>query len=178
VGDWPAWATARVEVRPADPQWQRLGPALRCELDLALARWLIAPVEHVGSTAVPGLAAKPVLDLQAAVADLGCAPAIAEALTGSGWHLVPPELDVRPWRRFLVQVVDEVRIAHLHLLTMNSERWGEQLAFRDALRGAPGLVQRYAALKQQLAAEHADDREAYTAAKTDFVRSVLGARLA
>jgi len=91
---------------------------------------------------------------------------------------VPPELDVRPWPRFLVQVVDEARIAHLHLLTMNSERWGEQLAFRDALRGDPGLVQRYAALKQQLAAEQADDREAYTAAETDFVRSVLGARLA
>ncbi len=75
--------------------------------------------------AVPGLAAKPVLDLQAALADLGCAPAVAVALTRSGWHLVPPELDVRPWRRFLVQVVDEARIAHLHLLTMNSERWGE-----------------------------------------------------
>lgn len=71
VADWPAWATARVEVRPADPRWQRLGDGLRCELDLALARWLIAPVEPVGSTAVPGLAAKPVLDLQAAVADLG-----------------------------------------------------------------------------------------------------------
>jgi GrpB-like predicted nucleotidyltransferase (UPF0157 family) len=96
VADWPAWATARVEVSPADPQWQRLGAVLRCELDLTLARWLIAPVEHVGSTAVPGLAAKPVLDLQAAVADLGCAPAVAEVLAGSGWHLVPPELDVRP----------------------------------------------------------------------------------
>jgi GrpB-like predicted nucleotidyltransferase (UPF0157 family) len=67
-------------------------------------------------------------------------------------------------------------VAHLHLLVMNSERWGEQLAFRDALRGDSGLVQQYVALKQQLAAEHADDREAYTAAKTDFVRSVLGPR--
>ena len=168
---------ARVEVRPADPQWQRLGAALRGELDLALARWLVAPVEHVGSTAVPGLAAKPVLDLQAAVADLGCAPAVAEAVAGSGWHLVPPEFDVRPWRRFLVQVVvDDARVAHLHLLVGNSERWGEQLAFRDALRAEPGLVQQYAALKRQLAAEHADDREAYTDAKSDFVRSVLGPR--
>ncbi len=174
VADWPAWATARVEVRPADPQWQRLGDVLRWALDLALARWLIAPVEHVGSTAVSGLAAKPVLDLQAAVADLGSAPAVAEALAGSGWHLVPPELDVRPWRRFMVQVVDDARVAHLHLLTANGERWGEQLAFRDALRGDPGLAQRYASLKRELAAEHTDDREAYTAAKTDFVRSVLG----
>jgi GrpB-like predicted nucleotidyltransferase (UPF0157 family) len=65
---------------------------------------------------------------------------------------------------------------HLHLLVANSERWGERLAFWDALRGDPGQVQQYAALKRQLAAEHADDREAYTAAKTDFVRSVLGPR--
>jgi len=174
VEDWPVWATARVEVRPADPRWQRLGDALRHDLDLVLARWLIAPVEHVGSTAVPGLAAKPVLDLQAAVADLDSTPAVTEALVGSGWHLVPPELDARPWRRFLVQVVDDARVAHLHLLTADGERWTEQLAFRDALRVDSELVQRYAELKQQLAAAHVDDREAYTAAKTDFVRSVLG----
>ncbi len=122
---------------------------------------------------MPGLAAKPVLDLQAPVVDLGSAPAVAEALAGSGWHLVPPELDARPWRRFLVQVVDDERVAHLHLLTADGDRWSEQLAFRDALRGDSGLVQRYAALKQQLAAEHGDDREVYTAAKTGFVRTVL-----
>jgi GrpB-like predicted nucleotidyltransferase (UPF0157 family) len=166
------WATERVEVRPADPEWQRLGEGLRGELDVTLARWLVAPVEHVGSTAVPGLAAKPILDLQAAVADLDCAAAVAEAL-GSGWHLVPPDLDARPWRRFLVQVVDDVRAAHLHLLTADSKRWTEQLGFRDALRRDPGLMQRYAALKQALATEHAQDREAYTAAKTDFVSAVL-----
>jgi len=175
VADWPAWATERVEVRPADPEWQRLGEGLRRELDVALAQWLCAPVEHVGSTAVPGLAAKPILDLQAAVADLGCAPAVAKAL-GRGWHLVPPDLDAKSWRRFLAQVVDDVRVAHLHLLIPDSERWAEQLAFRDALRGDPGLMQRYAALKQELAAEHAEDREAYTAAKTDFVTAVLGRR--
>lgn len=174
VADWP-WATERIEVLSANPGWQRRGEALRRELGVSLSRWLVAPVEHVGSTSVPGLAAKPVLDLQAAVADLGCAPAVAESL-GNEWHLVPPDLDARPWRRFLVQVVDDVRVAHLHLLTTVSERWAEQLAFREALRSSPGLVQRYAALKQELAAEHAQDREAYTAAKTDFVSAVLHRR--
>ncbi len=176
VTSWPVWATARVEARRADPQWQRLGERLREELNVALARWLAAPVEHVGSTAVPGLPAKPVLDLQAAVPDLGCAPAVAEALAGNGWHLVPPELDARPWRRFLVQAAGEVRVAHLHLIAAGSERWAEQLAFRDALRADPDLRQRYAALKQELAADHANDREAYTAAKGDFIRAVLGRR--
>ena len=175
MASWPRWATARVEVCPADLEWQRLGERLREELDVALARWLTAPVEHVGSTAVPGLAAEPVLDLQAAVADLGCAPAVAEALAGSEWQLVPPELDAQPWRRFLVQVRVDVRVAHLHLMTAGSEQWTEQLAFRDALRADADLRRRYAALKQALAAEHADDREAYTAGKTDFIRAALGA---
>ncbi len=99
-----------------------------------LARWLVAPTRHVGSTAVPGLAAKPVIDVQAAVVDLGCADAVAQALAATGWHLVPAQLDARPWRRFLIQVVDEHRAAHLHLLSADSTRWAEQLAFRDALR--------------------------------------------
>jgi len=163
-------------VHPADPQWQQLGERLRLELDAVLSQWLVVPVEHVGSTAVPGLAAKPVLDLQAVVADLGCAPAMAEALARNGWHLVPVELDARPWRRFLVQVNDGQRVAHLHLLEPDGRRWHEQLAFRDALRQNPGLVKQYAALKAQLADEHADDREAYTAAKTGFIRAVLRGR--
>jgi len=173
---WPVWATARVKVQPADPQWQRLGERLREELNVALARWLAAPIQHVGSTAVPGLPAKPVLDLQAAVSDLGCAPAVAEALAGNGWHLVPPKLDGRLWRRFLVQAVGDVRVAHLHLMAVGSERWVEQLAFRDALRAEPVLRQCYAALKQDLAADHADDREAYTAGKADFICAALGRR--
>ena len=57
---------------------------------------------NVGSTAVPGLAAKPILDLQAAVADLACAPRIAAVVAPTGWHHVPPVLDRRPWRRFFV----------------------------------------------------------------------------
>jgi GrpB-like predicted nucleotidyltransferase (UPF0157 family) len=173
---WPAWATAPVEVRPADPRWQLLGERLRGELDTVLDRWLAAPVEHVGSTAVPGLSAKPVIDLQAAVPDFDCAPAVADALGRSGWHLVPPELDDRPWRRFFVQATGDVRVAHLHLLLAGSERWVQQLAFRDALRGEPDLRQRYQALKLQLAAEHADDREAYTEGKAAFVRAVVARR--
>jgi len=58
-------------------------------------------------------------------------------------------------------------------MTPDSSRWSEQIAFRDALRADPALVRRYATLKQVLAAEHVDDREAYTAAKADFVRAVL-----
>lgn len=174
MDDRPAWATERVRIVPHDPGWRRRGGLLRRQLDVALDRWLLAPVEHVGSTAVPGLAAKPVIDVQALVVDLACAGALTPVLEPAGWHLVPADLDARPWRRFLVQVVDGHRAAHLHLLPTGSERWAEQLAFRDALRADPALAHRYAQVKRASAAEHASDREAYTEAKTDFVRRVLG----
>lgn len=173
VSEWPVWATEQVRVQPPHEGWQRRGAQLCREMDAVLARWLVAPTQHVGSTAVPGLAAKPIIDVQAAVVDLDCADAVAEVLSPAGWHLVPAHLEARPWRRFLIRVIDEHRVAHLHLLPGDSPRWVEQLAFRDALRADPALVHRYAELKRTLATEHATDREAYTAGKADFVRSVL-----
>lgn len=162
-----------MQVHPSEKAWQRRGEEQCRFLAAVLAPWVTADVEHVGSTAVPGLPAKPILDLQAAVLDFDYAPLVATALNPAGWHYVPPELDERPWRRFFVQVVDERRAAHLHLLMAGGERWHEQLAFRDALRADPLLVARYARLKEALAAELACDREAYTAAKADFVRRTL-----
>lgn len=70
-------------------------------------------------------------------------------------------------------MIDDHRAAHLHLLPSNSPRCAEQLAFRDALRADPVLMHRYAELKRTLATEHTTDREAYTAGKARFVRSVL-----
>jgi len=134
---------------------------------------IVGRVEHVGSTSIPGLAAKPILDFQAQVTDLDSAPQVAAVLAPQGWHLVPPELDQRPWERFFVRVADERRRAHLHLFGVDAPHWYERLAFRDALRADPALVDAYATLKTDLAAQHRDDREAYTRAKDTFVRRVL-----
>jgi len=173
VTDWPAWATETVEVRPPDPAWQISGEREREALQATLAPWLVLPVEHVGSTAVPGLADKPILDFQAAVTNLGTLLHIADKLAPLDWHHVPPELDQRPWRRFFVRVNGERRAAHLHVMSAGTARWEQQLAFRDALRADPNLAAAYAALKRDLAARHLTDRERYSAAKADFVRAVL-----
>jgi len=170
---WPAWATERVEVHPPDATWLRSGEQERRRLDGVLAAWLVAPVEHIGSTAVPGLVAKPILDLQAAVDDLGCGSDIAAVLARCGWHAVPPSLDGRPWRRLFVKVDGGHRVAHLHLLLRTHPRWGQQLLFRDALRADAELARRYAAVKLALAERHAHDREAYTAGKAAFIAAVL-----
>lgn len=98
---------------------------------------------------------------------------VGAALEPYGWHLVPEDLDERPWRRLLVKVADDRRVAHLHLLRPTDERWAQQLAFRDHLRRRPDVAARYADLKRHLAALHRDDRERYTEAKGDFVRGAL-----
>lgn len=174
--DWPTWATEHVEIAAYDPDWPAHAEQQRNLLEPALAPWLVGHVEHIGSTAVPGLAAKPILDFQAQVTTLDCAPHAAATLTPQGWHFVPVELDQRPWRRFFVHVANNHRHAHLHLLNMDAPQWHEGLAFRDALRADPTLADAYAALKTDLAAHYHDDRETYTREKADFVRHILTSR--
>jgi GrpB-like predicted nucleotidyltransferase (UPF0157 family) len=163
----PPWADERVAIAEPDPVWPERAASLIAGLEVALSPYLHGGVHHVGSTAVFGLAAKPIIDLMAGVASLDVA-------VPGGWHLVPPELDARPWRRLWVLADGARRIAHLHLMIEGSERWHQQLRFRDRLRADPELRDRYAALKGRLAAEHASDREAYGAAKADFVARYSG----
>lgn len=180
---WPRWATEPVAVVPCEPAWLRIGAALAAEVGAALASLGVPRVHHVGSTAVPGLAAKPIVDLLAEVVgrpedspDRRLDDVAAQALSllaPGAWHLVPPDLDQRPWRRLLVLVRDERRSAHLQLVASDHPRVGETVAFRDALRADPEAARRYGALKRLLAVEHASDREAYTDAKSAFVDELL-----
>ena len=169
----PGWAVEPIRIVDPDPGWAAQADALREQLAGLLSRWLTTDIEHVGSTAVPGLAAKPILDLMAGVADLDAAPEIATALAGHGWHYVPPELDERDYRRFLVHVLDGHRHAHLHLMRPDTEHWHRHLAFRDRLRAEPALRDEYAELKRRLATAHGGDRETYTEAKSDLINQAL-----
>jgi GrpB-like predicted nucleotidyltransferase (UPF0157 family) len=172
---WPRWATEPVEQVAPRQNWQQEGREAAESLDTALDGLLVLPVEHVGSTAVPGLPAKPILDLLATAADLTVAEEAAGRLAPGGWHYVPPELDGRPYERFFVRVADDRRIAHLHLVPAGSPRREEMLRFRDLLRAQPRLAADYAVLKGSLAEAHRDDRERYSTAKRDFIADVLNA---
>jgi GrpB-like predicted nucleotidyltransferase (UPF0157 family) len=172
----PAWAHEKAQVLPHDPRLADRARTERGRLARLLAPWLVDGVEHVGSTAVPGLAAKPVIDLMASVADPDVLVVQAgEQLAADGWCYVPPELDRRPWRRFFVKPDDsgQRRVAHLHVIRAGHPRWAEQIAFRDALRRDDQLAGSYANLKRRLAAQHAVDREAYSEAKARFVADAL-----
>jgi GrpB-like predicted nucleotidyltransferase (UPF0157 family) len=170
----PAWAHEAISIVEPDPGWAGQAAELRAQLGGLLTRWQVSDIQHIGSTAVPGLAAKPILDLMAGCTDLDRAPEIAAALAGHGWHYVPPELDEQPHRRFFVHVVDGHRHAHLHLIRPGTEHWQRHLAFRDRLRADQELRDEYAALKRRLAAAHASDRETYTQAKSGFIGQALG----
>ena len=120
---------------------------------------------------MPGLPAKPVLDLMAPVHSLSASrPAIAAAAALDYLHY-PYKAETMHW---LSKPSPARRTHHLHLVPANSPLWHERIRFRDALRAKPALAGEYAALKAQLAARFRNDREAYTEGKTPFVRRVLG----
>lgn len=144
-----------------------------------------AVVEHTGSTAVPGLAAKDVVDLQVEVQDWGAVEA-AEGPLGRGGFVrradvttdpVRPELDARPaaWRKHLHRSCDPGRPANVHVRVAGSTGARAQLAFRDLLRTDRAVRDAYAERKRVLAALHPDDVDAYAEGKTGFVVPLLGA---
>jgi GrpB-like predicted nucleotidyltransferase (UPF0157 family) len=134
-------------------------------LERVLEPWLEGGIHHIGATSVPGLAAKPFIDMMAGVRDFEGARAAYEPLLGEGYAHTPHRPGIA--HRFSKGEYG------LHLTEPGSDLWNERLAFRDALRADPELVAEYAALKLRLAEEHRDDIEAYTAGKRDFVGRVL-----
>jgi GrpB-like predicted nucleotidyltransferase (UPF0157 family) len=167
----PAWAHEAVELAPSDPKWPELATAEISRLEEVLGPRLVAGIHHVGSTSVPGLEAKPILDLLAGIRDHSPDP--DPALTAAGWHFVPVEIDGQPWRRFYVLPKNERRYAHLHLVMPGAAPFRIFLAFRNQLRADPETTRAYAALKRELAERHRNDREAYTRAKASFIEGVL-----
>jgi GrpB-like predicted nucleotidyltransferase (UPF0157 family) len=158
-------------VEPYDPAWPQRFEAERLVLEDVLAPWLDGELEHVGSTAVPGLAAKPVIDMIAPVRGLEESRAAIEPLgvVGYDYREHRPEAHAfgkpagAPWWK----------ATHgLHLTERGSDIWRERLAFRDALRADPALVAEYAAWKD-LHANPSGAHGPYNDRKFDFVARVL-----
>ena len=130
-------------------------------------------VEHIGSTAVPGLAAKPILDILAGVASMSVADALVEPLCRAGYSTSAEFNATLADRRWLMRWADGHRTHHLHVVVLHGRAWTERLAFRDALLGDASLAARYEALKRRLAERHRADRESYTNSKADFVNAAV-----
>jgi len=129
-------------------------------------------VEHIGSTAVPGLGAKPILDIMIAVRDLAKDfPACIEPLRTIGYEYVPRSDFFES--RFCCLGAWGASDRHLHITELNSNFWREKVLFRDYLRAHPHAANDYFELKQTLAERHSGNRPAYTEAKASFIHQVV-----
>jgi GrpB-like predicted nucleotidyltransferase (UPF0157 family) len=166
----PDAADAPIELVGYDASWPALFAAERDALRRAIGPWLRGEIEHIGSTAVPGMAAKPVIDMMAPVESLQASRPALERLAALGYCYAPYREDVMHW---LCKPSPRHRTHHLHLVVAGSPLWEDRIAFRDALRADPAVARRYAELKERLAREHRDDREVYTDSKGPFIEFVL-----
>jgi GrpB-like predicted nucleotidyltransferase (UPF0157 family) len=155
-----------VELAEYDAAWPAAFEAERERLAPLLGA---LEIHHIGSTAVPGLLAKPIIDMVALVDDLDAPVA---ALIDSGGYQYPWAFNATlAHRRFLCYPRASYRSHHLHLVDDRAEL-ERLLHFRDLLREDQGLADQYVALKRRLAARFREDREAYTEAKAPFIRRV------
>ena len=161
-----------VSLHPPDPAWANVFERERTRLHTLLPG-VFVQIEHIGSTAVPGLVAKPVVDIMAGVESLAGVDALIDALCANGYTTSREFNASLTDRKWLMRWRNGHRTHHLHIVVRGGTPWTDRLAFRDALRRDPHLAHRYAALKTMLARKHQGDREAYTDAKADFVRTVL-----
>ena len=164
---------APIEIVEYNPQWPSMFAAESVLLRSVLAPWLTGPIEHVGSTAIPGLPAKPVIDIMAAVSSLEESELAISELVEAGYVHFPYRSDIMHW---FCKPSAAFRTHHLHLVPLGSQRWLECIAFRDTIRRDEALATEYAALKQSLAERFKFDREAYTDGKAPFVQRVLQTR--
>lgn len=156
-----------------NPAWPEMFEQEKARLLAGAGQW-IEDIQHVGSTSIPGLAAKPIIDIMIAIYDLAdvqkcVAPIEKLGYDYLGEHGLPerhffrkPRLD--GWHK---------RTHHIHMVLKGSNQWINQVHFRDHLREHPDARQQYEKLKRELAEQYHNDRIAYTDAKQDFVFAIL-----
>ena len=161
-----------IKVVPYDAAWPARFEQERDALVPVLGDVAVGGLHHVGSTAVPGLAAKPTIDVLAGIRDLDVARDRFPLLARLEYHYAPYRQDEMHW---FCKPSPKVRAFHLHLVPYGSRRYTQELAFRDFLRADRGAARGYEALKLRLASEFEYDREAYTDAKAQFIAAALQA---
>jgi len=177
TNDGRRWSNAeedRVDLVDYDPRWPSMFDAEAGRLRTVLTGLDLGPfhLEHFGSTAIPGIAAKPIIDIMLVAADRSRWPAVIEPIQSLGY--VHWAENPRRDRMFFVKGMPPFgprRTHHVHVRAPDDAR--PALVFCEYLRRHPDAVARYARLKRELQARHPTDREAYTAGKAEFVAEIV-----
>ncbi|HEX9655172.1 MAG TPA: GrpB family protein [bacterium] len=162
-----------VAIVPCDPQWPQLFEQEKNHLSSCLPRELIRRIEHFGSTAIPNLSAKPIIDILVEVTSLeetkkSIVPILEAQRYDYFWRPTAGD-DVPPFYAwFIKRDAHGIRTHHLHMVERDFEHW-QRLLFRDYLIEHPEIAKEYEALKLRLAGEFPNDRVAYTRGKTEFI---------
>ena len=160
----------KIELSEYDGTWPTKFEVEKQLLESLIGDYLVGGVEHVGSTSVPGMVAKPIVDIMFGVESLQKSKPTIDVLSNSGFCYYPYKPDVMHW---FCKPSPEFRTHHIHLVPYGGELWHERIKFREALRASKRLAEEYAKIKRSLAESNSADREAYTEGKGPFITSVL-----
>lgn len=166
----------RIAVVPYDPEWPQRYAALEQRLKKLLPKNLVQRIAHIGSTAVPGLSAKPIIDVQVEVNDMEeVRERVVPMLEGEGYEFIwrPSIGESEPYYAWFIRRNEKgERTEHIHIVAPDHNSAG-RIIFRDLLRRHPEEAAAYETLKTSLAKKHAKDRVAYTQGKTAFIQDIL-----
>ncbi|MDH5448232.1 MAG: GrpB family protein [Candidatus Bathyarchaeota archaeon] len=162
-----------VKVMDYNPQWSELFENEKRLILKVIGRFVVG-IEHVGSTAVIGLGAKPIIDITVAIKNLKDANKCIEPLESIGYEYAPEYEESMPERRYFHKGrPPRERHYDLHMVELLSDFCKRHLLFHNYLRAHPEVAQDYHELKKRLAVEYGSDHECYTEAKTSFIESVV-----
>ena len=129
-------------------------------------------IEHIGSTSIDGLGAKPIIDILIGLEDFSIANLQINKLAALGYQYLNQYEDVMPYRRFFIKQTAGISTFHIHMVQINSEFWNRHLAFRNYLRNNPTEKMEYYLLKKELAQRDWNDVNEYANAKTEFIKRI------
>lgn len=159
-----------VKLVPYTPAWTELYEQEKAQLHSALGTRAL-DIQHIGSTAVPGLAAKPVLDIGVAVADLKVICTVIEEMFSLGYRYFGDQK--QRGDHFFAKGPNDSQSCFVHMVESTDSAWQDFLRFRDYLRAHPKYRDQYMKLKDCMAKRHSQDRRAYTESKAELIQEIL-----
>ena len=159
-----------VELKPYNPKWKELYVQESKIISSQISDFLV-DIQHIGSTAIPGIMAKPIIDIAVAINSLENIGKIIEPLREIGF-IYRGEQGI-PDRHLFIKGGEEFRTHHMHVMHNSHYEWKKHILFRDYLINHPEEVKKYSELKKRLEKQFKEDRESYTESKSEFIEGIL-----